>query len=85
MTLTFRNLNISPDAPVAQWPAEALQTALERGELADWRRIAAEVRRRPWGQTAVRLEEVLSHSRPYGISDAMDRVLTDARAGAARR
>ncbi len=30
-TLTFRNVGASPDDPVAQWPQEAIQAALERG------------------------------------------------------
>jgi hypothetical protein len=79
MALAFRNLNISPDAPVAHWPTEAVQTALERGDLDDWRRIAAELRRDPWGRTARQVEEVLSHSRPYGVADLMEAVLERAR------
>ena len=39
MPLAFRNLTITPDAPVSLWPTEAVQTALERGDLADWHRI----------------------------------------------
>jgi len=79
VALTFRNLTISPDAPVSQWPGEALQTALERGDLADWHRIALEIGTHPWGRTARQVEEVLSHSRPYGIADAMELVLSRAR------
>jgi DNA-binding transcriptional regulator YiaG len=79
MTLAFRNLTISPDAPVSSWPTEAVQTALERGDLADWHRIAAEVRADPWGKTARQVEEVLSHSRPYGVAEAMETVLSRAR------
>jgi DNA-binding transcriptional regulator YiaG len=79
MTLAFRNLTISPDAPVSSWPTEAVQTALERGDLADWHRIAAEVRADPWGKTARHVEEVLSHSRPYGVAEAMETVLSRAR------
>jgi DNA-binding transcriptional regulator YiaG len=56
-----------------------VQTALERGDLADWHRIAAEIGAYPWGKTARRVEEVLSHSRPYGIADAMELVLSGAR------
>lgn len=87
MALAFRNLTITADAPVSQWPTEAVQTALERGDLAEWRRLAAEVTARPWGQTARQLEEVLSHSRPYGIAEVMETVLSRARerAGAAER
>lgn len=79
MPLTFRNLTITPDAPVAEWPTEAVQTALERGNLRDWRRIAAELRRDPWGPTARRVEEVLSHDRPYGTAELMEGLLERAR------
>jgi hypothetical protein len=79
MTLAFRNLAITPDAPVSLWPTEAVQTALERGDLADWHRIAAEIQADPWGKTARQVEEVLSHSRPYGVAEAMETVLSRAR------
>jgi DNA-binding transcriptional regulator YiaG len=79
MGLAFRNLTITPDAPVSLWPTEGLQTALERGDLTDWQRIAAEVRADPWGKTARQVEEVLSHSHPYGIAEAMETVLSRAR------
>jgi ribosome-binding protein aMBF1 (putative translation factor) len=83
--LAFRNLDITPDAPVSSWPTEAVQAALERGDLEHWRRIVAEVKRDPWGRIARQLEEVLSHARPYGIADAMDVVLTRARRDAEDR
>ena len=79
MPLAFRNLTITPDAPVAEWPTEAVQTALDRGDLRDWRRIAAELRRDPWGRTARQVEEVLSHSRPYGAAELMDGLLEQSR------
>jgi DNA-binding transcriptional regulator YiaG len=79
MPLAFRNLAITPDAPVSQWPTEAVQAALERGDLADWHRIVAAIQADPWGKTARELEEVLSHSRPYGVSEAMETVLSRAR------
>lgn len=82
MPLAFRNLTITPDAPVSQWPTEAVQTALERGDLSDWHRIVIEIRADPWGRTARQIEEVLSHSRPYGVAEAMDTVLARARARA---
>jgi hypothetical protein len=40
-TLAFRNVDVSPTTPVSAWPLEAIQTALERGGLGDWRRLAA--------------------------------------------
>lgn len=85
MTLAFRNLVISPDAPVSQWPTGAVQTALERGDLGDWHRVVAEIRTDPWGRTARQVEEVLTHSRPYGIAQAMETVLSRARERAEKR
>jgi DNA-binding transcriptional regulator YiaG len=79
MPLAFRNVDASPDQPVARWPSEALQAALERGELGQWRRTAAEIRAEPWGPVARQTEEVLSHSRPYGVAEAMERVIARAR------
>jgi DNA-binding transcriptional regulator YiaG len=79
VALAFRNLTITPEAPVSQWPTEAVQAALERGDLADWHRIVAQIGAHPWGRTARQVEEVLSHSRPYGIADAMELVLSRAR------
>jgi len=79
MALAFRNLTITPDAPVSQWPTEAVQTALERGDLADWHRIVVEIGADPWGKTARQVEEVLGYSRPYGVAEAMETVLCRAR------
>lgn len=79
MPLAFRNLNITPDAPVATWPTEAVLTALERGDLDDLRRVASEVRRDPWGPIARRVEVVLTYSRPYGIAEIFDRIVARAR------
>jgi ribosome-binding protein aMBF1 (putative translation factor) len=33
----------------------------------------------PWGKTARQVEEVLSHSRPYGVAEAMETALSRAR------
>jgi DNA-binding transcriptional regulator YiaG len=79
MALAFRNLTVTPDAPVSQWPTEAVQTALERGDLADWHRIVAEIGGDPWGKTARQVEEALSCSRPYGVAEAMETALCRAR------
>jgi DNA-binding transcriptional regulator YiaG len=79
VALTFRNLTITPDTPVSHWPTEAVQAALERGDLADWHRIVAEMRAEPWGRTARQVEEVLSHTHPYGVAEAIGTVLSRAR------
>lgn len=77
--LAFRNVDASPDDPVAEWPAEAIQTTLERGSLTYWRRLAEAIRAEPWGPVARRVEAVLAYSRPYGVAEAMERVIADAR------
>lgn len=77
--LAFRNVNASPDDPVSEWPLEAIQTALERGGLSHWRRLAAAIRAQPWGPVARQIEEVLTYSRPYGVAELMERVIADAR------
>src|SRR5438105_4538361 len=82
MSLSFRNLTIDPGAPVAQWPTEAVQAAMERGDLGDWRRIVGEFARDPWGRTARQVEEILSFSRPYGVAQLMETALERARRAA---
>jgi DNA-binding transcriptional regulator YiaG len=77
--LAFRNVDVSPDDPVSEWPLEAIQTALERGELSDWRKLGEEIRAQPWGPVARRVEEVLDYSRPYGVAPAMERAIKRAR------
>lgn len=84
MALRFRNLNVSPDDPVERWPVEAVQTALERGSVRDWRRLIEVIDRDPWGKTARQVEHVLTYSRPYGVANLMERVLQSARTGAER-
>jgi DNA-binding transcriptional regulator YiaG len=77
--LAFRNVDASPGDPISEWPQEAIQTALERGGLSHWRRLAEAVRAEPWGPVARRIEEVLSYSRPYGVAPALERVVSRVR------
>lgn len=84
-TLAFRNVDASPDDSVSEWPQEAIQTALERGGLSHWRRLAKAIRAEPWGPVARRVEEVLTYSRPYGVAEAMERIIARAREAAERR
>lgn len=82
MSLEFRNLQVSPDSPAGDWPTEAVQTALERGDFTHWQRLAAQIARRPWGRTARQVEETLSHSRPFGVAELMEAVISRARSRA---
>ncbi len=78
-SLAFRNITVSPSDPVTLWPTEAVQAALERGDLEHWQRLTAEINRDPWGRTARQVEEVLRHSRPYGVAELMESVISRAR------
>jgi DNA-binding transcriptional regulator YiaG len=80
--LAFRNLKVTPEDPVSEWPLEAIQTALERGGLTHWRRLATEVQAEPWGPVAREIEEVLTYSRPYGVAEAFERTISRSRAAA---
>jgi DNA-binding transcriptional regulator YiaG len=83
VSLRFRNLDVTPAAPVETWPTEAVLAAVERGFLADWRRIVAAVRRDPWGPLARRLEQALEISDAYGTRPLLERALARARTDAA--
>jgi DNA-binding transcriptional regulator YiaG len=80
--LIFRNVDASPDDPVEGWPLEAIQTALERGSLHHWHRLAAAIKAQPWGPVARDIEAVLSYSRPYGVAKTMERIIQRARGDA---
>ncbi len=62
-TLQFRNLDFDRAAPVNQWPAEAIETVIDRGSLSDWRRLAEAIRSDPWGPAARTAESVASLGR----------------------
>lgn len=79
MSLAFRNLDITPDAPVEDWPVEAILTAIERGSLAHWRRIVAAVRCDPWGPVARRTEAALDLTDAYGITIVLRQAIARAR------
>lgn len=66
MALTFRNLDVSPDDPVEEWGFEGLLAAVNRGDLADWRRVAACVASAPRGAVAELLDEVLDAAEDVG-------------------
>ncbi|MGH3844347.1 MAG: helix-turn-helix domain-containing protein [Pseudonocardiaceae bacterium] len=84
MSLVFRNIDVSPEDPVEVWPTEAIVTALERGGLSHWRRLAAAIGDDPWGPVARQVEEALEVSRPYGVAVVMEDLLATARKRAGR-
>jgi hypothetical protein len=66
--------------PVEFWPTAEIRSALQGGDIATWKRIAAALKRDPYGRTARQVEEVLDGGRPQGISKALWEVLERARA-----
>lgn len=67
------------EQPVEFWPTAAIRSALETGDVTIWQRIVVAVKRDPFGRTARQVEEVLEDAAPYGISKALNEVLSRAR------
>jgi DNA-binding transcriptional regulator YiaG len=78
-TLQFRNLTFDPAAPMDQWPAEAIETVIDRGSLSDWRRLAEAIRSDPWGPAARTTETVVAWGEHYGVDALMSGVVSRAR------
>ena len=78
-SLRFRNIDASPDDPVETWPFEGVFTALERGTLPDWQRIAAAIALDPWGHVARQVEDALHMELPYGVAPLMRSTLEHIR------
>jgi len=85
MTVRFRNLDFDASQPLDLWPAEAIETLIDRGSLSDWRRLAEAIRRSPWGSAARIAETVVSWGEHYGVDPLIARVIADARETVARR
>lgn len=73
--LRFRHLVVSPDDPVERWGVEGIATAIDRGSLQHWRRIAAVVRRDPHGSVTADLVEALEIAESPGVTATLRRVL----------
>ncbi len=82
--LRFRNLDASPDDAVATWPFEGIVTAIERGTLPDWRRLAVAVEDDPWGHVAQQVAEAVRLPLPYGHARLFEMVVSEARRAAVR-
>ena len=82
MTVRFRNVDASPSDDVTTWPYEALVTVVERGLVADWQPVFAEIRHRPWGPVARQVTQIaaITDDRSVGrlFSLAVERARADA-------
>jgi DNA-binding transcriptional regulator YiaG len=79
VTVRFRNLDFDPSMPVESWPVEAIETAIDRGTLSDWSRLANAIRREPWGTVARTVETVIGWKEHYGVDALMEHVIAKAR------
>lgn len=80
--LAFRNLDASPLDPVETWPYEGLVTAIERGFLSDWRRIAQAIRQAPWGSVARNIEAFAAYGEETEVAALLVETVRRARAAA---
>lgn len=84
MSVRFRNVDASTADEVGTWPYEALVACIERGLVADWQPIFAELRKHPWGELARRVDFYTAHgddpaaTRLFGL--AVVRARQDAEA-----
>lgn len=79
MAVSFRNVDLDPASPVETWPYEAIATAIERGTLSDWARLATAIGADPWGPVARQVEELFGYSRPWGVTPLLERAIARAR------
>lgn len=64
--LSFRNVDADPAGAVEAWPHQAIETAIERGSLPDWRRLAGAVR--SGEQVEASVQECLSYADAPGAA-----------------
>lgn len=79
MTLSFRNVDVDDRAPLDTWPPEGIEILVDRGNLSDWRRLAAALARDPWGPLARTVEEITALDCHYGVDRILERILRQER------
>ena len=84
-SLRFRNLDVDPSAPVAQWGVEGLLAAIDRGSLPDWRRIVSAINADPWGPLASDLSAAIELAEDRGVAVRLSRAINRARQRAENR
>lgn len=82
MAVASRNVDVPDDAPVGEWPYEALVSVIERGTIRDWARLTSHIRQDPWGPVARQVEQYLSYGEAWGVAPLLRRRIAAARADA---
>jgi DNA-binding transcriptional regulator YiaG len=85
VSVRFRNLDFDTSQPLDQWPAEAIETLIDRGSLSDWRALTAAIRHNPWGPAARAAETIAGWGEHYGVDALMSRAVCNAREDVTKR
>jgi len=85
VTVRFRNLDFDTTRPMDEWPAEAIETVIDRGSLSDWRALANAIRQNPWGPAARTTETVVGWEDHYGVDALLANAIRRARENVTRR
>jgi DNA-binding XRE family transcriptional regulator len=75
----IRNVDVDLTRSVSELHPEAVETILDRGSLSDWRLLAAEIGRQPWGRLVRTVEEIVSWNEHDGVDRVMSHVIGRAR------
>jgi DNA-binding transcriptional regulator YiaG len=79
MITRFRNLDFDIQAPMDEWPAEAIETIIDRGTISDWRCLAGAIARNPWGPAARTAETIVGCGEHYGVDALISKAISRAR------
>jgi hypothetical protein len=72
--MRFRNVEVDQSRPLDQWPAEAIETLIDRGVCSDWKRLVAAIGASPWDPAARTAETVAG----WGEHGGIDLLILDA-------
>lgn len=80
MTFTHRHLDLPEGISPEELPLDALDDVLDRGDLDDWRQLAAAIERDPNGPLAERVLSLCAAHEMYGTSRLWPAFIERARA-----
>lgn len=80
--MIHRHLEVAAGTPVGHLPSAALVDILDRGDLDDWRELAADVARAPHGPLARRVDHLVDAFPMYGTSSLWRAFIDRSRARA---
>lgn len=66
----FRNVDVDATRPLDEWPAEAIETVIDRGTRSDWQQLVRAIDANPWGPAA-RAAEIVARWGEHGGVDVL--------------